>query len=112
MLRGIAGFGSRHHLRSDESLTLSEDPPLAIIAADTRTKIEALLEPVLAIKQRGLVTLERARMLRGDIGPMQLADELHEAVKLTIYVGRKELAGLLSGIRRNWLRPSSAALQF
>ena len=90
VLRGIAGFGSGHHLRTDQSLTLSEDPPAAIIAVDTRTKIEALLDPVLAIKQRGLLTLERARLLRDDIGPMELSDELHEAVKLTIYVGRKE----------------------
>ena len=27
VLRGIAGFGSRHHLRTDQSLSLSEDPP-------------------------------------------------------------------------------------
>ncbi len=60
------------------------------MAVDTRTKIEALLGPVLAIKQRGLVTLERARLLRGDIGPLPLPDDLHEDVKLTIYVGRKE----------------------
>ncbi len=90
LLRGIAGFGKGHHLRTDQSLTLSEDPPVAMIAVDTRTQIEALLEPVLAIKQRGLVTLERARLLPHDVGSLQLADELHEAVKLTVYVGRKE----------------------
>ena len=27
MLRGIAGFGLRHHLRTDQSLSMSEDPP-------------------------------------------------------------------------------------
>lgn len=90
VLRGIAGFGTGRHYRSDQSLTLSEDPPVAITAVDTRTKIEALLDPVLAIKQRGLITLERARLLREDIRPVDLPDELHEAVKLTIYVGRKE----------------------
>lgn len=90
VFRGIGGFGTGRHLRTDESLTLSEDPPVAIIAVDTRTKIEALLDPVLAIKQRGLVTLERARLLHGDIHALELPDELHEAVKLTIYVGRKE----------------------
>jgi PII-like signaling protein len=90
VLRGIGGFGTGRHLRTDESLSLSEDPPVVIVAVDTRKSIEALLDPVLAIKQRGLVTLERARLLREDIGPLQLADELHEAVKLTIYVGRKE----------------------
>jgi PII-like signaling protein len=90
VLRGIGGFGTGRHLRTDESLTLSEDPPVAIVAVDTRKTIDAVLDPVLAIKQRGLVTLERARLLRDDIGPLELSDELHEAVKLTIYVGRKE----------------------
>jgi PII-like signaling protein len=90
VLRGIGGFGTGRHLRTDESLTLSEDPPVVVIAVDTRKTIEALLDPVLAIKRRGLVTLERARLLRDDIGPLELSDELHEAVKLTIYVGRKE----------------------
>lgn len=90
VLRGIGGFGTGRHLRTDESLTLSEDPPVVVIAVDTRKTIEALLDPVLAIKQRGLLTLERARLLRDDIGPLELSDELHEAVKLTVYVGRKE----------------------
>ncbi|CQD07646.1 DUF190 domain-containing protein [Mycobacterium europaeum] len=92
VLRGIGGFGSGRHLRTDESLSLSEDPPVAIIAVDTRTNIEALLGPVLAVKQRGLVTLERARLLRDGMEPLELPDELREAVKLTVYVGRKERA--------------------
>ena len=90
VLRGIGGFGTGRHLRTDESLSLSEDPPVVVVAVDTRRAIEALLDPVLAIKQRGLLTLERARLLRDDIGPLVLPDDLHEAVKLTIYVGRKE----------------------
>src|SRR6516165_1422095 len=90
VLRGIGGFGTGRLLRTDESLTLSEDPPVVVVAVDTREAIEALLDPVLASKQRGLLTLERARLLRDDIGPLELPDELHEAVKLTIYVGRKE----------------------
>lgn len=90
LLRGVGGFGTGHHLRTDESLTLSEDPPVAIIAVDTRTKIEALLDPVLAVKQRGLVTLERARLLHESIGGSQRAEDLRNAVKLTIYVGRKQ----------------------
>ncbi|OBH67352.1 hypothetical protein A5682_13025 [Mycobacterium mantenii] len=90
LLRGIGGFGTGHYLRTDESLTLSEDPPVAVVAVDTRTKIEALLDPVLAVKQRGLVTLERARLLHDGIGPLQLPEDLRGAVKLTIYVGRKQ----------------------
>lgn len=89
-LRGISGFGTMRRFRTDQSLTLSEDPPVAIIAVDTRTKIEPLLDPVLSIKQRGLATLERARLLREEIAPAELPDDLRESVKLTIYVGRKE----------------------
>src|ERR1700757_1078502 len=92
VLRGIGGFGSGRYLRTDESLTLSEDPPVVVVAVYTRKAIEALLEPVLAVKQRGLLTLERARLLRDDIGPRALPDDLHEGGKLTIYLGRKEPA--------------------
>ncbi|MGB7147193.1 DUF190 domain-containing protein, partial [Mycobacterium sp.] len=90
VLRGIAGFGSRHQFRTDQSLTLSENPPVAVIAVDTRTVIDGLLEPLFAMEKRGLISLERARLLRDHLGPMELSDELHEATKLTIYVGRKE----------------------
>lgn len=90
VLRGISGFGTTRRFRTDQSLTLSEDPPVAIFAVDTRTKIEPLLDPVLSIKQRGLATLERARLLHEDIAPTELPDDLRESVKLTIYVGRKE----------------------
>jgi PII-like signaling protein len=90
VLRGIAGFGSRHSVRTDQSLSLSEDPPVAIIAVDTKPVIEELLEPVLAANKRGLISLERARLLHDDIHSIELSDPYHEATKLTIYVGRKE----------------------
>lgn len=95
VLRGIGGFGTGRLLRTDESLTLSEDPPVAIVAVDTRSNIEALLEPVLAIKQRGLLTLERARLLSDGIKPVALPEDLRETVKLTVYFGRKERAGAI-----------------
>lgn len=90
LLRGVGGFGLRHSLRTDQSLSLSEDPPVVAIAVDTREKIVGLLGDVLKIKRRGLLTLERARMLREEIGPVTLSEDLHEATKLTIYVGRLE----------------------
>ncbi len=46
MLRGIASFGPRHVIRSDQSLTLSEDPPVAIAAVDTAETIGALVDDV------------------------------------------------------------------
>ena len=90
VLRGIAGFGSRRHFRTDRSLTLSEDPPAVVIAVDTKPVIEGLLESVLAVNKRGVISLERARLLQDDIHSVELSDEHHEATKLTIYVGRKE----------------------
>ena len=93
MLRGAEGFGLKHHLRTDRLLTLSEDLPLVSIAVDTRARIENLLDDVTQVKRHGLITLERARMLTGDVGPVALPEELHEATKLTIYVGRQEQIG-------------------
>ncbi|MGH3985478.1 MAG: DUF190 domain-containing protein [Pseudonocardiaceae bacterium] len=90
LLRGAEGFGLKHHLRTDRLLTLSEDLPVVSVAVDTRPRIEVLLDDLRAIEHRGLITLERARMLRGDIGPVLLPEELHEDTKLTVYVGRQE----------------------
>jgi PII-like signaling protein len=90
MLRGAEGFGAKHRLRTDRLLTLSEDLPLVSVAVDTRPRIESLLPDVIATKRHGLITLERARMLSGDVGAVTLPEELHEATKLTIYVGRAE----------------------
>jgi PII-like signaling protein len=90
LLRGALGFGAKHHLRTDRLLTLSEDLPLVSVAVDTRARIEAALSDVLQLKRSGLVTLERARLLHGDIEPFELPETLHEATKLTVYVGRQE----------------------
>jgi PII-like signaling protein len=90
LLRGALGFGLGHHLRTDRLLTSSEDLPVVSVAVDTRERIDALLRDVMAIKRHGLVTLERARMLTGDIREVALPEELHEATKLTVYVGRQE----------------------
>lgn len=89
LLRGAEGFGVKHHLRTDRLLTLSEDLPIAVVAVDARRRVEALLEELQGIDHRGVVTLERARMLRGDIEPVHLPD----ATKLTIYLGRQERVG-------------------
>lgn len=90
LLRGVEGFGLKHHLRSDLSLTLSEDLPVVTVAVDTRDRIEAVLEEARALDPPGLLTLERARMLTDEIGVVTLPGELHEATKLTVYVGRQE----------------------
>ena len=84
VLRGIASFGPHHELRSDQSLSLSEDSPIAIAAVDTADKMAGLADQVSAMMSRGLVTLERAH-LGGSASPP-------DAAKLTIYVGRQDRA--------------------
>ena len=90
LLRGAEGFGRLHHLHTNRLLSLSEDLPVVSIAVDERHRIESMLELVLQIKRRGLITLERARLLSGEIGAVELPEQLGEATKLTVYVGRQE----------------------
>ncbi len=93
VMRGSEGFGSKQHLRTDRLLTLSEDLPLISVAVDTRPRIEAALADITKLSFQGLVTLERASMLAHSIEAVQLPSELHDATKLTVYVGRRERAG-------------------
>jgi PII-like signaling protein len=88
LLRGVEGFGARNHPRTDRSLTLSDDLPLIAVAVDRRSRIEALVEPTARITGTGLVTLERARLLAGETGPVTLREGVHEETKLTVYLGR------------------------
>jgi len=90
LLRGTEGFGLKHHLRTDRSLTLSEDLPLTAIAVDTRPRVEAVLAPTLELNHTGLVTLERARLLTGEGDLAAAPGDLPAASKLTIYLGRQE----------------------
>ncbi len=90
LLRGTEGFGRLHHLHTDRLLSLSEDLPVVSVAVDRRERIEATLERVLQIKRRGLITLERTRLLTGAAEPVQLPEQLSEATKLTVYLGRHE----------------------
>lgn len=87
VLRGIGGFGPRHQLRTDRTLTMSEDPPIAVAAVDTTEKVAPLADQVTAMTSRGLVTLERARFTAGADAS---AVPLPETTKLTVYVGRQD----------------------
>jgi PII-like signaling protein len=88
LLRGTEGFGLKHHLRTDLSLTLSEDLPLVTVAVDSRDRIEAVLGETVRLNGTGLVTLERARLVAGALGDVALG----ETAKLTVYLGRQERA--------------------
>ena len=94
MLRGIASFGPSQELRSDVSLSLSEDPAVTVAAVDVEPKIRSLVDEVNAMTGRGLVTLERARLVTREVGTDELSvDHNGDAAKLTVYVGRQERIG-------------------
>jgi PII-like signaling protein len=63
-----------------------------MVAVDTRQRIQQALEEVTALATHGLVTLERARLLTGQLGQVRLPEGLAEATKLTVYLGRRERA--------------------
>ena len=93
VMRGITGFGAKQRLRTDRLLTLSEDLPLVSVAVDIRPRIETALRDLERMRFDGLVTLERARMLSGGLDDVELPQDLHEATKLTVYVGRQARVG-------------------
>ena len=91
LLRGTEGYGDKHRLRTDMSLSLSEDLPLIAIAVDGWSRIEPLFDEARRLTGSGLVTLEGARLLTGDIQPMVLpSDREDDDTKLTVYLGRQE----------------------
>ncbi|MDR3663901.1 MAG: DUF190 domain-containing protein [Mycobacterium sp.] len=91
VLRGIAGFGPRHQLRTDQTLSQSEDLPVAIAAVDTAEKIAGLAERTVELTTRGLITLERARLVTAEtVGePSFPSLRSPQSTKLSIYVGRQ-----------------------
>lgn len=93
IIRGVEGFGVKHHLRTDRLLSLSEDLPLVSVAVDERPRIEALLPELGRLRFDGLVTLERARMYSDRIAPESVHQAAHAATKLTVYVGRHQRIG-------------------
>lgn len=95
LLRGVEGFGARHRLHTDRLLSLSEDLPLVSVAVDVRARIEAALADAERLALRGLLTLERVRMLDGAAEAAGPADDSGEEAKLTLYLGRHERAGAI-----------------
>jgi PII-like signaling protein len=94
LFRGVEGFGIKHRLQTERLLTLSEDLPMLAIAVDTRARVEALAEEVRAVSRHGVITLERALLVSGGGGEVELPPGPDE-LKLTVHLGRQERAGAL-----------------
>ena len=117
VMRGTEGFGSHQVLQTDRLLSLSEDLPMVLVAVDSRPRIEAALPDIGAASAHGLLTLERARLLTGQVDRVALPEDLHEATKLTVYCGRHERVGrrpafvaIVDLLRQYGLRSATAVL--
>ena len=64
VFHGIAGFGARSVLHTSHRLRLSEDLPVVIEVVDTEQHIDRLLPILDEMVSEGLVTLERARVVK------------------------------------------------
>ena len=64
VLRGPMGFGRSSHLHTAKILRLSEDLPVVIEIVDSEEKIAAFLPVLDSLMTSGLVTLEKAQVIR------------------------------------------------
>jgi PII-like signaling protein len=117
VMRGTEGFGRHQVLQTDRLLSLSEDLPMVLVAVDARGRVEAALPEIGSVAGHGLLTLERARLLSGQVDRVALPEDLHEATKLTVYCGRHERVGrrpafvaIVDLLRRSGLRSATVLL--
>jgi PII-like signaling protein len=112
LLRGIEGFGINRRIHAERFPDVSTDLPLLAVAVDARDRIRAVLDDVDRVVPRGLVTLERARLVTGDdVREAEFPDGPGRAAKLTIYCAAGEHAGRQPAYRQavTLLRASGAS---
>ena len=64
VLRGVSGFGAHSVFHSAKLLRLSTDLPMIIEVVDAQEKIDAVMPRVDELMDGGLVTLEKATVIR------------------------------------------------
>jgi PII-like signaling protein len=73
VFQGVAGFGARSVLHTAHLLRLSEDLPIVIEVVDTQERVDRLIPILDEMVTEGLVTLEKARVLKYAAGKRPLA---------------------------------------
>ena len=64
VLKGVAGFGPHAEMHTDQLLRLSTELPLVIEVVDDEEKIQQIIPEFDEIMQGGMITLEKARVIR------------------------------------------------
>ncbi len=78
VLRGISGFGSTSHVKTEKVLRLSLDLPIIIEVVETEEALQSVLPDLDRMIGGGLITLERAKVIMyrpANVRPSQV--ELH-----------------------------------
>ena len=63
VLRGITGFGSTSHVKTEKVLRLSLDLPIIVEVVETEEAIQSVLPDIDQMIGGGLITLERAKVI-------------------------------------------------
>ncbi len=64
VLRGMLGFGANSRIHSAKILSLSQDLPMVVEIVDSEENINRLLPFIDETVEEGLVTLEKARVIK------------------------------------------------
>ena len=64
VLKGAMGFGAASVTHTDKILRLSSDLPVVIEVVESQARIEAILPRLDEMMEGGMITLERARVIR------------------------------------------------
>lgn len=68
VLRGVAGFGAHSVYHTDKILRLSMDLPLIVEVVDSMESIDALMPKIDEMMGGGMITLEKATVIRYTLG--------------------------------------------
>ena len=74
VFHGVAGFGARSVLHTSHILRLSEDLPVVIEVVDSQERVDRLIPILDEMVAEGLVTLEKARVLKYSGGTRPLRE--------------------------------------
>lgn len=64
VLRGVCGFGANRVYHTQKLLDLSADMPMVIEVVDSQEKINAVMPQIDAMMGGGMITLEKATVIR------------------------------------------------
>jgi PII-like signaling protein len=71
VLRGLCGFGANRVFHSQRLLDLSADLPLIVEVVDIEAKINAIMPRIDAMMGGGMITLEKATVIRYTAAPVR-----------------------------------------